>query len=304
MPPRADGAPPSRPLREALFTGLERLLSFTIERLDWRGAQSFGRAIGGFGWTFARRDRRRTLEHLSIAFPERTVAERVRLGRASFRHFGAMLAECLWLRSRGSEELSRRVEIVGWEEVERLRSDGRPILMVSAHCGNWEMLHAAVNARGLGMAVVVREVEEGVLQSLLQDLRTRFGTPTILRGTRSAGRALLRSIRSGGALGIMLDQDTNVDGVWVSFFGKPAWTAVGAAEIAARGNVGTLPAFIERRPDGSHRLSIAPELELPADRVAATQAMTACIEEQIRRVPEQWVWMHRRWRRQPETGES
>ena len=299
MPPTADGAPPRRRFREALFTGLERILSLTIERLDWPAAQAFGRALGSLGWKLARRDRRRTLEHLSIAFPGQAATELARLGRASFRHFGAMLAECLWLRSRGPEEVSRRVEIVGWEEVERLRSEGRPILMVSAHCGNWEMLHAAVNARGLGMAVVVREVEEGVLQRLLQDLRTRFGTPTILRGTRSAGRALLRSIRSGGALGIMLDQDTNVDGVWVSFFGKPAWTAVGAAEIAARGNVGTIPAFIERRPDGSHRLSIERELELPPDPVAATQAMTACIESQIRRVPEQWVWMHRRWRRQP-----
>lgn len=299
MPARGDAGAPRRRVREALVAGLLRLLKLTVDRLDWPRAQSFGRGLGRLGWSLARRDRRRTLEHLALALPEVGARERAAIGRQSFLHFGAMLAECLWLGGRGPEALLARVEVEGWEHVERARSAGRSLLVISGHCGNWELLHATVNARGLGMAVVVRELEDGVLQAYLGGLRAQFGTPTIMRGSRSAGRELLKILRSGGALGIMLDQDTRVDGVWVDFFGRPAWTPVGAAEIAARDDVVVLPAFIERRPDGGHLLRIQPELPLPADRVAATQAMTERIEAQIRRTPEQWVWLHRRWRRQP-----
>jgi KDO2-lipid IV(A) lauroyltransferase len=109
-------------------------------------------------------------------------------------------------------------------------------------------------------------------------------------------------VRSGGALGMLIDQDTTVDGVWVDFFGRPAWTPVGAAELAARFDAAVLPTFIERLADGSHAARVGPALELPADPVAETQRLTDAIEAQVRRVPEQWVWMHRRWRRRPANG--
>ncbi|HSM12604.1 MAG TPA: lysophospholipid acyltransferase family protein, partial [Thermoanaerobaculia bacterium] len=139
-------------------------------------------------------------------------------------------------------------------------------------------------------------------QASLLDLRGRFGTRTIVRGRPGAARDLLRTLRSGGALGMLIDQDTRVEGVFVEFFGRPAWTPVGAAEIAQKLGAAVHPTFIERCPDGRHRARIEPALGLPADPVAATQAMTDRIEQQIRRVPEQWVWMHRRWRRRPEDG--
>jgi len=291
-----------RPLRSALLGALERALAALVGGLAWPRAQALGRGIGRLGWALAARDRRRTLEHLAVAFPELPASERLHLARASFRHFGAMLTECLWMRRRDAAEVLRRVALEGWPEVESARGEGRPVLIVTGHCGNWELLAAALNARGLGMAVVARELEDPGLQSALLGLRSRFGTRTIVRGTRSAARDLLRTVRSGGALGMLIDQDTRVEGVWVPFFGRPAWTPVGAAEIALRLSAAVLPTFIERRPDGSHLAIVHPALELPADPLAATAAMTARIEEQIRRVPEQWVWLHRRWRRQPEAG--
>ncbi|KAB2957811.1 MAG: lysophospholipid acyltransferase family protein, partial [Thermoanaerobaculia bacterium] len=283
----------------ALLGALERALAGLTGRLDWSGAQALGRGLGRLGWALAPRDRRRTLEHLGIAFPELPAEQRRRLARASFRHFGAMLAECLWLRERDSAELRRRVELEGWREIELARSAARPVLILTGHCGNWELLAAALNVNGLGMAVVARELEDPGLQDALLGLRARFGTRTIVRGKPGAARDLLRTLRSGGALGMLIDQDTKVDGVWVPFFGRPAWTPVGAAEIARRLSAAVLPTFIERLPDGRHRAVVHPELELPGDPVAATAMMTARIEEQIRRVPEQWVWMHRRWRHQP-----
>jgi len=300
----AEPAELRRPVRSALLADLHRFLSARIDRLEWGDAQRIGRALGRLAWRLSARDRARALEHIGLAFPELDTAERIRLGRAAFAHLGTMLGETLWLAERGPSEVDRRVEVRGWPQVEAARAGGRPILVLTGHCGNWELLAATLNGRGLRLAVVARELHEPGFQEALLAFRARFGSRTILRGTPGAARELLRTLRSGGALGMLIDQDTRVDGVWVEFFGRPAWTPAGAADIASRFSASVLPAFIERRADGSHLATIGAPLELPADPVAATQAMTAAIDSQIRRVPEQWVWMHRRWRRRPDTGSS
>jgi KDO2-lipid IV(A) lauroyltransferase len=302
MTPAAEPERTRRPLRSALLATFERALALFLERLEWRDAQAFGRALGRLGWALAARDRRRTLDHLALALPERSAAERRRIGRASFAHFGTMLAECLWLRGRDGPEVLRRVAFEGWAEIERCRAAARPLLVLTGHCGNWELLAAALNVRGLAMSVVARGLHEAGLQETLLALRARFGTRTIVRGTPGAARELLRAMRGGGALGMLIDQDTKVEGVWVPFLGRPAFTPVGAAELALRFRAVVLPTFIERRPDGSHVARIESRLELATDPIAATQQMTDRIERQIRRVPEQWVWMHRRWRRRPSTA--
>lgn len=173
------------------------------------------------------------------------------------------------------------------------------MLILTGHCGNWELLAALLSAHGLPLSVVAREIDEPGLQTMLLDLRARFGSRTIVRGTPGAARALLATLRGGGALGMLIDQDTKVEGVFVPFFGRLAWTPVGAAELATRFGAVVLPTFIEREPDGRHRGRIHPEMALPADPTAATAKMTAAIEAQIRARPEQWVWLHRRWRRRP-----
>jgi len=242
------------------------------------------------------------LDHLAIGFPDLPEADRHRLGRDCFRHHGTTLAECLYLLRRDCATVRSVVDVEGWEGVERVRAMDRPVLILTGHCGNWELLAALINCLGLGMSVVARELEEPDLQKLLAGLRERFGTPTIVRGSEGAARQLLLALRRGGALGMLIDQDTKVDGVWVPFFGRPAFTPVGAAKIALRQKAVVIPTFIERLDDGRHRARFHPPLDLPDDPQEATALMTAAIEAQIRRHPEQWVWMHRRWRRQPPAG--
>jgi len=305
-PTLARSAIPERPartatkaLRSGLLTALGHVLGFIFARLGWTRAQRLGRALGRVAWRLARRDRRRTLDHLALAFPQMPGGERAALARRSFAHLGELLGECLHLRHRAPAEISGLVTLAGWEHVAAARAQQRPILILTGHCGNWELLAAALNVHGLGMLVVAREIDEPGLQTMLLDLRSRFGTRTIVRGTAGAGRALLGALREAGALGMLIDQDTKVEGVFVDFFGRPAWTPVGAAELALRFDAVVLPTFIERLPDGSHSARIHAELALPTDPVAATAQMTATIEAQIRRQPEQWVWLHRRWRRRP-----
>lgn len=301
--PTPTSAPARRRLRRRVRSVAGRaavaVLAALCGRLPWRASQRLGRRLGGLAYVLAARERRRTLEHLGIAFPELSAAARRRLARDCFRHLGTTLAECLHLARRSCTELGERVAVEGWERLEAALADDRPLLVFTGHCGNWELLAAAANCRSVEIAVVARRLDDAGFQRLLVDFRARFGTPTIERGASGAARRLLEVFRSGAGLAMLIDQDTRVDGVWVPFFGRPAYTPVGAAEIALRKGCVVLPCFIERLADGSHRARFEPPLELPDDPTAATALMTERIEAQIRRRPEQWVWMHRRWRHQP-----
>lgn len=307
-PTRKRRSAASRRRRDTLAQLAFRAVAPAFGALSWRGCQRLGPRLGDLGWTLSRRDRERALAHLAIAFPDRPEQERHSLARASFRHFGVVLAECLHLRSADCATVAGVTTLTGWEHVEAARAAKRPVLILTGHCGNWELLAALLNCRGLGMAVVARALEDAFMDRALIALRARFGTETIARGSMTAARRLLAVLRGGGALGMLIDQDTRVDGVWVPFFDRPAYTPVGAAQIALRQDAAVLPTFIERLDPadprasgqrGHHVAAIHPPLELPADPTAATALMTAAIEAQVSRRPEQWVWMHRRWRRQP-----
>lgn len=290
-----------RRVRSVLVAVVLQVLIVALGRLSWASAQSFGRGLGALGWHLSRRERRRALGHLALALPETGEAERRRLARSCFRHHGMNVAECLHLLARPPAEVVRHVEVEGWDEVERLRREGRPILLLTAHLGNWELLGPVVANRGIRLWAVVRGLDDPVLGEVLTRLRRHFGSQVIERGSRIAARQLLEALRGGGALCMLIDQDIQVEGVWVPFFGRDAYTPVGAAKVALRRGAAVVPAFLERLPDGSHRARFRPPLELPADAAAATAAMTAIIESEVRRRPEQWVWMHRRWRRRPPT---
>jgi KDO2-lipid IV(A) lauroyltransferase len=287
-------------LRASLLPGLVRLLAVLLGAVPRRAALAFGRAVGRLGWRLSGRDRRRALDHLSLALPELPEPERRRIGRASFLAQGMNVAELLHLLRRNAEdEMLPNLEVEGWENVEAARATRRPILILTGHCGNWELIAVVLRHGGLPPSAIARPADDPRIQELIVKIRHRLGTSTIARGTRGAARQILEVLRSGGAIAMLIDQDTKVDGVWVPFFGRPAFTPVGPAELAIKQDMRVVPSFIERRPDGSHLVRFLPVLPLPANPREATALMTAEIEKQIRRRPEQWVWWHKRWRRQP-----
>lgn len=282
-----------------MLPGLVRLLAFLLGVVPRRAALAFGRAVGRLGWRISGRDRNRALDHLSLALPELSEPERRRIARESFLYQGMNAAELLHLLRRGSDGILAQIEVQGWENVEAARTTRRPILILTGHCGNWELIAVALSHGGLPPAAIARPADDPRIQDLIVSIRRRLGTTTIARGTRGAARQILEVLRSGGAIAMLIDQDTKVDGVWVPFFGRPAFTPVGPAELAIKQDMRVIPSFIERRPDGGHLVRFLPVLPLPKDPQEATALMTAEIEEQVRRRPEQWVWWHKRWRRQP-----
>lgn len=308
MPPGPISKPASRVrrrtsrLRSALLPGLVHLLSRIFASVPRSAALRLGRALGRLAWSLGGRERGRALDHLALAFPELPAEERRRIAREAFLHQGMNGAELLHLLRRDAREVLPHLEVQGWENMAAARATGRPILLLTGHCGNWELIAVPARERGAPLAAIARPADDPRLQQIVRDIREHLGSITIERGTRKAARQILEVLRGGGAIAMLIDQDTKVDGVWVPFFGRPAFTPVGPAEMALKQDMQVVPAFIERRPDRGHLLRFLPVLGLPQDTRDATARMTAEIEQQVRRRPEQWVWWHRRWRRQPPEG--
>jgi KDO2-lipid IV(A) lauroyltransferase len=178
-------------------------------------------------------------------------------------------------------------------------------MFATAHCGNWELLSARLPVAGVPLITAVRELDDPRIDRLVTASRSRFGTEVVPRGP-AAGRQLARALAKQRVTGLLIDQDIrDVPGVFVPFFNRPAWTPSGAATLAVRLGCPMIPGFIHRLPDGRHRAEIQPPLPMPAEGTleeqveALTATATAAIERQIRSHPEQWVWMHRRWRTRP-----
>ena len=288
-----------RGFRAVALAPLLRLLRGLFGFLPWSWCQALGAGFGRLAFGLAGRDRRRALTHLQLAFPDLSDGERRRLARSTFRHLGMCLFELLHVWGRAPARASSYVEVVGFEEIERIRQTGRAIVVLTAHCGNWELISCANHSHGLGLAAMTRGLDDEGLQRLTVDLRAHLGSEAIARGSRKSSRQMLKTLKAGGCLAMLIDQDIRTDGVWVPFFGKLAHTPTAAADLALRLGADVVPTFSERLEDGRHRLTFHPALQLPDDATEATAVMTAAIEDQIRRRPEQWVWMHRRWRRRP-----
>jgi len=267
--------------------------------LPWRLLRPLGGIAGNIAWLTSGVNRLRSLDHLALAFPKLTEVQRTALARQAFRDQTTNVLEYLHLTGRGLAAFESKVDVSGWEHVEAARSTQRPLLVITGHCGNWELLGGVFGQRRAPLAAVVRSMSEPELEPLLEELRSGLGTRTISRGQPGSIRSLLAALRGGTALLMLIDQDIRTEGVWVPFFGVLAHTPAGAARLALRRKAVVIAAFMERREDGRHLARFLPPLELPDDVTDATAVMTRAIEDQIRRQPAQWVWSHRRWRRRP-----
>ena len=288
-------------LRYVLIRGV--LLCLQPLPLSW--ARALGAWLGGLAYTVAGGERRKALKSLSVAFPEKSDAERQALARACFQHLSAAALEvaCTQSLDRGLEGL------VSWPDEDRKVLDtalarGRGVVFVTGHVGNWELLARRVARAGYPSQSIAKETSDPRLTGLVERFRARGGVRSIWRGQDGAARAMLRALRSGEILGILIDQDTKVQSVFVPFFGKLAATPRAAADLAVRTGASVVAGFCHRVEGGGYRLSME-EVTLPAveDREEAAVALTAALSERIeaaiRRTPEQWVWMHQRWKTRP-----
>jgi KDO2-lipid IV(A) lauroyltransferase len=202
---------------------------------------------------------------------------------------------------------------VAWPEADRRVLDAalarkRGVVFVSGHVGNWELLARRVSLAGYPAQTIAKETTDPRLTALVERFRASGKLKSLWRGQDGAAKAMLRALRAGEILGMLIDQDTKVQSVFVPFFGAPAATPRAAADLALRTGAAVVMGFCQRQTTGRYALSMK-ELAVPssgdreADALALTAAMTADIESAVRRAPEQWVWMHRRWKTQPQGGQ-
>jgi KDO2-lipid IV(A) lauroyltransferase len=271
------------------------------------------RAKGIFlGWLVYRlhgRLRRVGMRNLELAFPEKSAAERRRILRALFTGLGRQLAEfCLFPRYT-RENVERVAVYQGLENYEAARQRGQGVILLTAHLGGWEVGSFVHSLNGHPLHVVVRALDNPHLNALVDRYRCLHGNTTFEK--QDFARGLLGALKAGDTVGILMDQNmTPPQGVFVDFFGKPACTASGVARVALRTGAAVVPAFtLWDRALRKYRVQFDPALDLvrtgdeEADAVANTAAFTQVIERYARQYPEQWLWVHRRWKTRPE-GES
>ena len=312
-----------RPLRRAfkrikndcLYSGFRAVVALFRALPPARGLR-LGAAIGTAAYYLLWPDRRRALEHLAIAFgEEKTQAERRRIARACFAHLGMCFVEFVNFE-RMKDRLGEYVELSNRAVIDACLARGKGLIWVTGHLGNWEILASYMGAQErFKVNAVSRAAYDRRMQGLLVRLRAHSDVRSIERGDPRATRELIRVFRRNEVLAMLIDQDTRVQGVFVDFFGRPAWTPVAAAALAYKMDAPVLVGFIERidaKLGGvpRHRITVSDPIELPRtgdpqeDLRLATAEFTKRIEAQIRRVPEQWVWMHRRWKRRPDPAKE
>ncbi len=285
-------------LRWRAEAALFRLAAGLIPRLSRHATLRLARCCGKLAYRVARRDRRIALANLDLAFgASRTNAERRALARASFQTFSRVMFDLLWFSRSSCERLARYVRFA--PALEDWIREPKPAIFVTAHFGNWELLGQAAAARGLKLASVAKPLANPWIDAALWALRA--GTGQRILPARGALKPLLRTLREGGAVALLLDQDTRPaeGGVFVDFFGVPAPISMAAGLLAFKTGAPVVPVFAKAEPDGGYACHAQEPLLPPRspEDPAHAQAIAAAFEAEIRKEPAQWLWMYKRWKR-------
>jgi KDO2-lipid IV(A) lauroyltransferase len=298
---------PRHPLRNALETAAAGAFAALLRLLPRRAALGFGAGAALLVHDLLRIRVRHARGELRRAFPEAEDAWVRRTVRGVYRHFGMLAAELARIPLHVKRGWGGTVRCA--DDSERLMDEavasGRGAAIVSAHYGNWETVTAFAASRGYPLHAVVAQQSNSAIEELLDRQRRAAGIRIIKRD--EAPRPILKALRSGELLAFMMDQDARRAGIFVPFFGRPASTFRGPAVLALKAGSDTL--FMEswREPDTTIRyrlrkVEIERTGELDEDARRLTAAWTALIEEHVRRHPDQWLWLHRRWKTVPRAG--
>lgn len=298
----------SKPLVWLEYTAARGLLGI-LGILPRRAAVALAEGIAALGYRFLKGPRRVAEINLKLAFPDADKDERQRLARGSFRSLGRILGEMSQFPKATRESLNDLIEFqidpAVYAEYQKLKSEGRGIIIVSPHLGNWEVLVFGWATYDSPMSYLARPLDNPLIEKLTVDLRTKFGNRPINK-TNSA-MAAARILREEGLIGILADVNAHPkEGVFVPFFNVEACTSSGPALIAMRTNSAIVPmcgAWSEEKQKyiGVHGRLIYPAStgDRDADVKSTTAEFTAEVEKLVRRFPDQWLWIHKRWKTRP-----
>ena len=287
-------------MKHRLELAAVKLTVALVRRMPWGLVERIGTMVGRLVYLVDRPHRRIAERNVAAAFPVRPEAERRRIVRGAFEHFGRLLFELLKFSTLTPDRMLARVEFEGEEWVRQAYAQGRGVLFVTGHFGYWE-LQAMVHALRLQpMAVLARALDNQGLNDLLEQMRTRTGNTVLYRS--GTIRRVIRLLHSGQSVGILIDQHIQGrDAIQVDFFDRPAATTSAVAALALRTGAPIVPLFALPLGGGRYRMIYEHPVKLPSPDAVdpireLTQRCTDVLEMYVRRHPELWLWMHRRWR--------
>lgn len=279
------------------------MLFIILRRVPWGPALAWGTAMGTLAYHLSARYRNVADKNLKIAYGDAlTERQRRDLTKRVFQHFTrAMLVEFLKGSNMSLEEISRRVKVDSLEPLETALARGKGVIIIAAHLGNWEWSAKYLALAGHPLMEIARQSEDEKLNALTDRIRGNDGNTVHPRG--ESPRPLLKTLRENGMIAIVPDQKS--EDVFVPFFGRLAGTVAGPAVLALKTGATLLPLFCPRQPDGAYKMIFYPAIvaESTGDRNADVRRimtqLTANIEDIIRQYPDQWLWLHDRWRVPP-----
>jgi len=289
-----------RRIRYAIEYGLVLVVRAIVRVLPDRGGAVLGTFIGFCFYAADPAHRQLAVRQLRAAFPLRTEAECRAIARATFAHFGRLLVAILKFSTLDVDGIRLRVEYEGEDRVRAALAGGKGVLLFSGHFGYWELQGIAHPLALPPMSVLARPLDNPYLHALLERTRRATGNHVIYR--RGAVRRILRALQADECVATMIDQHIQAaDAITVDFFNRPAATTSALATLALRTGAPVIPVFALPLANGRYRMLYEHPVELPAPDSAdpvreLTQRCTDVLEMYVRRHPQLWLWMHRRWR--------
>jgi Kdo2-lipid IVA lauroyltransferase/acyltransferase len=293
--------------RKIRYSIVYRLVQFLIflsnvtPRVWWL---KFCGVLGRIAYRFATQTRRLVIKHLSFAFADKSRHQINKLAGNMFEMLGKNAGEMLRAtRVRTLEDLEKFLVTDGMENYENAIKKGKGVIFLTCHLGAFDLQVSNMALRGLNPNIIGTPLKDERLNQLLWNYRNMHGAIAIERGRETF--RLIKVLKSGGSVALLIDQDTKVKSRFVNFFGKPAATPVGATVLAMKTGAAIVPTYVHLGKDWKQHMHILPEIPITltgddeADMVSNTQRLTNFIEDVIRKYPEQWVWMHERWKTKP-----
>lgn len=281
-----------------------KLFCLAVGAIPKRCHLPVARAVGRLWFLVDKRHRNITIDNLQQAFPERTDPAGVEaLARRVFVSFSRLLLEVCWAMNKDLDSLSRHIDRSDMRFIKAALKKNKGALILTGHLGNWELLTATASLEKIGNHAVYRPLDLKPVDRFVVRMRSRFGTHMI--PATQALRKIVAALKQNETVGLLIDQNSDPhNGVVVEFFGRPAFATKGLALIARQTGAPVVPAFLVREKD---RFKVISGPEIPFVRTGDarkdieinTQRYNLAIEQAVRQYPEQWFWVHRRWKTRP-----
>ena len=295
----------AKPVRHRLQYGAFKLVTALFFVVPERGAIALAAFLGWLAGSVLRIRRTVVDEHLVLAFRDRPRVWRDRVARASYVHLAREWMATFRLTRLGREKIIARTNMVGFDAFRTAVEQGKGVVLMTGHLGNWEFCAAGFTARGIPLDAVAKSMANSQFGAALIEARERIGMGVI--DVDEAPRGVLLSLRAGRVVAMLADQNAHRGGIFVPFFGKLASTARGPAVFALRAGAPIFLGIPLRDPGWRQeytvelrRIDFQPSGCLDADVQALTAVHTAALEQAIGEAPEQYFWQHKRWKKRPE----